>query len=116
MESDLSIIYQDYIACLNKQDWQNCFSCHNTTGWKPSKWTHTQLAVAGKCASCHNGGYPPADGRSATHIPFQSVAATASANCDTCHKSGFAEPVIAQGVDENGAGSLRCGLDRVPRL
>lgn len=22
MESDLSIIYQDYIACLNKQDWQ----------------------------------------------------------------------------------------------
>lgn len=22
MESDLSIIYRDYIACLNKQDWQ----------------------------------------------------------------------------------------------
>jgi hypothetical protein len=50
----------------------NCFSCHATNGWKPSKWTHSQLAVAGQCASCHTGGYPPADGRSANHVPYAS--------------------------------------------
>ncbi|WP_284619042.1 cytochrome c3 family protein [Aquabacterium humicola] len=63
-----------------------CGACHATTGWKPSTWNHTQFAVAAQCASCHSGGFPPADGRPARHIPNQSVAATASANCDACHK------------------------------
>jgi hypothetical protein len=67
----------------------NCFNCHNTSGWLPSKWNHTQLTVTGQCASCHTGGYPPADGRSANHIPYLSVPASASANCDSCHKSGY---------------------------
>jgi hypothetical protein len=66
----------------------NCFSCHAVSGWKPTKWNHTQLTVAGQCATCHTGGYPPASGRSTKHVPYTSVAAFASANCDSCHKSG----------------------------
>ncbi|MEQ1685688.1 MAG: cytochrome c3 family protein [Burkholderiaceae bacterium] len=68
-----------------------CFSCHNVSpaGWKPTKWTHTQMVVAGQCASCHTGGYLPADGRPANHIPYQTVAVSAAANCDACHKGGF---------------------------
>jgi Cytochrome c7 and related cytochrome c len=63
----------------------NCFACHGTTVWRPTKWTHTQVPVAAQCATCHTGTYLPADGRSATHIPYASVAALGSANCDRCH-------------------------------
>jgi hypothetical protein len=68
----------------------NCISCHDVkpAGWKPTKWNHTQLTVAGQCSTCHSGGYPPADGKVANHIPYASVPAAATANCDTCHKSG----------------------------
>jgi Cytochrome c7 and related cytochrome c len=68
----------------------NCFSCHTVTGWKPTKFTHTQVSVANQCSTCHSGAFPPADGRPATHIPYQSVTGASSANCDTCHKSGYA--------------------------
>jgi rare lipoprotein A (peptidoglycan hydrolase) len=68
----------------------NCFSCHNPTGWKPTKWNHTQSAVTNQCSTCHSGAYPPADGKPANHIPYQQVASSASANCDTCHKGGYA--------------------------
>jgi hypothetical protein len=68
-----------------------CFACHavSPAGWKPTKWTHTQSVVTAQCASCHSGGYPPADGRPTNHIPYQSVALTAAANCDSCHKGSF---------------------------
>ena len=68
-----------------------CFTCHNVSpaGWKPTKWTHTQTAVAGQCASCHSGAFPPADGRPANHIPHQAVAVTSAANCDSCHRGSF---------------------------
>ena len=28
----------------------NCISCHATTGWKPTKWNHTQVVVTAKNA------------------------------------------------------------------
>jgi hypothetical protein len=67
----------------------NCFSCHNVSpqGWTPSKWNHTQSTVTNACASCHTGGYPPADGRPTNHIPYQAVAVSSAANCDACHRS-----------------------------
>jgi hypothetical protein len=68
----------------------SCFACHGTTTWKPTKFNHTQVGVTGQCASCHSGTYPPADGKTASHVPYQLVAATASANCDACHKAGYA--------------------------
>ncbi len=68
----------------------NCITCHSTTGWTPSKWNHTQMTVANACATCHTGGFPPADGKSATHIPYQTLSGVAIANCDTCHKGGYA--------------------------
>ncbi|MBI5271505.1 MAG: hypothetical protein HY856_17700, partial [Burkholderiales bacterium] len=43
-----------------------------------------------RCASCHTGTYPPADGKPANHIPYALVPASASANCDACHKAGYA--------------------------
>ena len=46
--------------------------------------------MTAQCASCHSGGYPPADGRPANHIPYQTVAVTSAANCDGCHKGSFA--------------------------
>ncbi|MFO1328942.1 MAG: multiheme c-type cytochrome [Rubrivivax sp.] len=74
----------------------NCFSCHGTTGWTPTKWNHTQLTVTAQCATCHTGGYPPADGRSANHVPYAAVPATAGANCDTCHRGGYSAWVPAK--------------------
>jgi hypothetical protein len=69
----------------------NCFFCHNVApaGWTPTKWNHTQVPVANQCASCHSGGFPPADGKPANHIPYATVAAVASAQCDACHKGSF---------------------------
>lgn len=63
-----------------------CYACHGTTAWVPSKWNHTQVPVTAQCSSCHSGGYPPADGRPANHIPYAAVPVTAAANCDGCHK------------------------------
>ncbi|HXD41779.1 MAG TPA: cytochrome c3 family protein, partial [Ramlibacter sp.] len=68
----------------------NCFACHNTIAWKPTKWNHTQVVVVSQCASCHTGTYPPADGKSAAHTPYQLVASLAASNCDSCHKAGYA--------------------------
>jgi hypothetical protein len=68
----------------------NCFGCHNVTGWKPSRFNHTQVPVTAQCASCHTGSFPPADGKPAGHAPYQLVASTAGANCDACHKAGYA--------------------------
>jgi hypothetical protein len=69
----------------------NCFACHNVSpaGWKPTKWNHTQTVVAAQCDSCHSGGFPPADGKPANHVPYVSVAAAAAAKCDTCHRGSF---------------------------
>jgi len=67
----------------------NCFSCHTVTSWRPTKFNHTQVPVTAQCASCHSGAFPPADGKTASHTPYQLIAAAAAANCDTCHKSGF---------------------------
>ncbi|MEW6707847.1 MAG: hypothetical protein AB1430_23630 [Pseudomonadota bacterium] len=68
----------------------SCQSCHNVSGWVPTKWNHTQTAVTGQCATCHSGAYPPANGRHATHIPYQTLSGVAITNCDSCHKAGFA--------------------------
>ncbi len=68
----------------------NCLSCHVTTGWRPSRFNHSQVVVANQCASCHSGTFPPAEGRPVTHIPYQTLAGVAITNCDTCHKAGFA--------------------------
>jgi hypothetical protein len=46
--------------------------------------------VTNQCSTCHSGAYPPADGRSASHIPYQLITGTPITNCDTCHRSGFA--------------------------
>ena len=69
----------------------NCFACHNVSpqGWTPTKWNHTQVTVANACASCHTGGYPPADGKPTNHVPYQAVAVSAAANCDACHRGSF---------------------------
>ena len=67
----------------------NCVACHNTQAWKPSNFNHSQVPVTAQCATCHNGAFPPADGKSASHVPYQMVGATAGANCDACHKSGY---------------------------
>lgn len=67
----------------------NCSACHRTTGWKPSTYNHTQGLVANQCASCHSGAYPPADGRNASHVPYQTLSGVAIANCDSCHKAGY---------------------------
>ena len=63
----------------------NCFACHGTTTWLPSKWNHAQVTVAAQCSTCHTGAFPPADGRSATHIPYATLTGVAITNCDTCH-------------------------------
>ncbi|HEX5372734.1 MAG TPA: cytochrome c3 family protein, partial [Aquabacterium sp.] len=68
----------------------NCISCHTVNAWKPSTWNHTQTTVAGQCSTCHTGGFPPADGRSSDHIPYQSLTGVAVSNCDSCHKGGYA--------------------------
>jgi hypothetical protein len=68
---------------------QNCFSCHSVSTWKPSKWNHTQGNVKGACSSCHTGGYPPADGRSSDHIPYNALVGVNVNNCDSCHTSGY---------------------------
>ena len=67
----------------------SCDSCHGSTSrWTPTRFDHTQTLVSGQCASCHNGAFPPADGKPATHVPYTAVPVTAAANCDGCHKNG----------------------------
>lgn len=67
----------------------NCLGCHTTSTWQPSRFNHTQVAVANQCSTCHSGSFPPADGRPARHIPYQTLTGAAISNCDTCHKAGF---------------------------
>ena len=68
----------------------NCISCHTTTAWLPSRFNHTQVIVANQCSTCHSGAFPPADARPLNHIPYQTLTGVVVANCDTCHRSGFA--------------------------
>ncbi len=70
----------------------NCVSCHSATGatWKPTTWNHTQMPVVNQCATCHSGAYPPADGKTANHIPYSGLTGVVITNCDTCHKGGYA--------------------------
>ncbi|MFZ2989044.1 cytochrome c3 family protein [Ideonella sp.] len=68
----------------------NCYACHSVSAWKPSKWNHSQTVVTAQCASCHSGSTPPADGKPANHVPYALITASAAANCDTCHRSGYA--------------------------
>jgi hypothetical protein len=68
----------------------NCISCHSTTTWRPTSWNHTQTVVTNQCSTCHSGAYPPADGRPANHVPYQTLAGVPITNCDTCHRSGYA--------------------------
>ncbi|MFZ2308055.1 MAG: hypothetical protein WAW34_12065, partial [Rhodoferax sp.] len=68
----------------------NCVNCHSVTGWRPTKWNHSQMPVTNQCTSCHSGAYPPADGKPMNHIPYQTLTGVAITNCDSCHKSGYA--------------------------
>ncbi len=68
----------------------NCVSCHSKTSWKPSTWNHSQVPVTSQCATCHSGAFAPADGKSPNHIPYAGVSGVGSANCDGCHKAGYA--------------------------
>ena len=45
--------------------------------------------MTNQCATCHSGAYPPADGKPANHIPYQTLSGVAIANCDSCHKCGL---------------------------
>jgi hypothetical protein len=67
---------------------QSCDACHRSGGgWRPSSFNHTQGVVTNQCSTCHSGAYPPADGRNATHIPYQMLTGVAITNCDSCHKT-----------------------------
>ena len=68
----------------------NCISCHTTKAWLPSRFNHTQVIVANQCSTCHSGAFPPANARPLNHIPYQTLTGVVIANCDTCHRSGFA--------------------------
>ena len=57
-----------------------CTSCHSTSGWRPTLWTHAQMTPLPGCATCHNGQYPPVRGKTPTHI-------VTTAACETCHKT-----------------------------
>jgi len=85
----------------------NCVSCHNVTGWKPTKWNHTQMAVTNQCATCHTGAFPPADGKSANHIPYQSLSGASITNCDSCHKGGYSS-WFPGGLHANVSVSTQC--------
>ncbi|MFN4350427.1 MAG: cytochrome c3 family protein [Hylemonella sp.] len=69
----------------------NCFACHSPTrpAFTPHSWNHTQQPVTNQCATCHTGSYLSGMGKPANHIPYQLIGVAASANCDTCHKSGY---------------------------
>jgi hypothetical protein len=69
----------------------NCFSCHSPTTLEAQQASTTPRSPSRPSA-------PPATpaatsrpmARAANHVPYQLVGATSSANCDTCHKSGYA--------------------------
>ncbi|HPM65590.1 MAG TPA: cytochrome c3 family protein, partial [Piscinibacter sp.] len=67
----------------------NCRSCHSVTTWRPTTFNHSQVVVTNQCSSCHSGAFPPADGRTVTHIPYQTLTGVAITNCDSCHKQGY---------------------------
>jgi len=70
----------------------NCISCHSTRSWKPSSWNHspngggeTALDPASTAASHLR------TALTALHIPCrQSLSGVSTANCDTCHRAGYA--------------------------
>lgn len=74
----------------------NCVACHGTSTWRPTTWNHSQMPVTNQCATCHSGAYPPADGRSVTHVPYQLLTGVPITNCDTCHRSGTTSWVPAR--------------------
>jgi Cytochrome c7 and related cytochrome c len=66
----------------------NCINCHTVSSWKSgNKFNHSQVAVANQCSSCHSGSFPPADGKSVNHTPYERLSGVPVANCDTCHKN-----------------------------
>ena len=64
----------------------SCDSCHSNQAWRPATGFDHAGVAPGTCGTCHNG--IQATGKSAGHTPYQLVATTSSANCDTCHKAG----------------------------
>ena len=68
-----------------------CDTCHaSTTSWATATFNHATAvpAVAGRCASCHNG--TTALGKPVIHIPT-------TAQCDVCHRvfTSFVAPVMS---------------------
>ena len=84
-----------------------CDSCHSTGNWRPTRWNHTQTGVTNQCSTCHSGAYPPADGRPANHVPYQTLAGVPITNCDSCHRSGYAAWAPAR-VHSNVSISMQC--------
>jgi len=68
----------------------NCDSCHKNGygSWYPGR-VHSNVTVTGQCATCHTNSFLGASGKPGNHIPYQQIASAATANCNTCHKSGF---------------------------
>jgi hypothetical protein len=55
---------------------QSCDTCHGTTAWKPTTFSHSGITIGGgTCATCHG---TSALGKSASHLPT-------TAACDVCH-------------------------------
>lgn len=69
----------------------NCGSCHAPTSasFGVFTWDHTQMPVAGKCSVCHTGAYIGALGKTANHIPYQTITGVVIGDCDSCHKAGY---------------------------
>jgi hypothetical protein len=63
---------QNHIASDN-----NCDDCHNTNGWTPAVFDHSNVAP-GSCNTCHNGA--TVTGKPSNHI-------LTSAQCDACHNT-----------------------------
>lgn len=57
-----------------------CESCHNSSSWAGAKVDHSKFTASTQCVTCHNGS--TATGKPGNHIPT-------TANCNTCHKSGY---------------------------
>jgi Cytochrome c7 and related cytochrome c len=77
--------------------------------WFQREGNHTQVAVAGQCSTCHSGSFPPADGRPARHIPYQTLTGAAITNCDSCHKAGTTSWTPAR-LHSNVSISTQCAL------
>jgi hypothetical protein len=86
-----------------------CETCHRSTapgGFRTWTFSHTFVSPTG-CATCHNGSNPPARGKPANHIPYETQLLTgASMSCNACHRSTttFAAQMNHNGSQGNGSG------------